>query len=82
MGGRPQRSPRADEKECAHLALPVAVFPHCRYPRNRVLAEYGNFDILLPVVHYQLRMVVRAYREIQVAALADLAQKTLKKFQL
>jgi hypothetical protein len=27
-------------------------------------------------------MVVRAYREIQVAALADLAQKTLKKFQL
>jgi hypothetical protein len=60
----------------------VAFFPHRRYPGNRVLAEYRSFDILLPVVHYQLRVVVRAYREIQVAALADLAQKTLNKFQL
>jgi hypothetical protein len=60
----------------------VAVFPHCRYPGNRVLAEYGNFDILLLVVHYQLRLAVRAYRQIQVPTLADLAQKTLKKFQL
>jgi hypothetical protein len=60
----------------------VVVFPHRCYPGNGVLAEYRNFDILQFVVCYQLRMVVRAYCQIQVTALADLAQKTLKKIQM
>jgi hypothetical protein len=82
MDRRSQGSPCADEKKCTDVALPVVVFAHRRYPGNRVLAEYRNLDILLLAVHYQLRVVVRTYRQIQVAALADLAQKTLKKFKL
>jgi hypothetical protein len=82
MDRRSQGSPCADEKKCTDVALLVVVFAHRRYPGNRVLAEYRNLDILLLAVHYQLRVVVRTYRQIQVAALADLAQKTLKKFQL
>jgi hypothetical protein len=42
----------------------MAVFIDCGYPGNRVLAEYRLSDILLFVVHYQLRLVVRAYRSI------------------
>jgi hypothetical protein len=77
MDCRPQGSARTDETECAHFALPVAVFTDCGYPGNRVLAEYGTPDILLFVVHYQLRLVVRAYRSIQVPAMAHLEQKEL-----
>ena len=82
MGRRSQGSPRADEKECTNLALPLAVFLDRRYPGDRVLAEYRILDILLLAVHYQLRMVVRPYCQIPGAALADLAQKTLKKIQM
>ena len=77
MDCRSQGSARADETECAHFALPVAVFIDCGYSGNRVLAVYWGADILLFVVHYQLRLVVRAYCSIQVPALADLEQKEL-----
>jgi hypothetical protein len=77
MDRRPQGSARTDEKECAHFALLVAVFIDGGYPGNRVLAEYWTSDILLFVVRYQLRLVVRAYCSIQVPTLADLEQKEL-----
>lgn len=66
---------RTAETECAHFALPVAVFAHRGYTGNGVLEKYRSFDILQFVVHYQLRLVVCAYRSIQVAALAHLEQK-------
>jgi hypothetical protein len=77
MDCRSQGSARTDETECTHVALPVAVFTDCGYPGKRVLAEYRTPDILLFVVRYQLRLVVRAYRSIQVPAMADLEQKEL-----
>ena len=80
MDGRPQGSTRTDETECAHFALPVVFFIDCGYPGNGVLAEYRASDILLFVVHYQLRLVVRAYRSIQVPTLADLEQKELTDY--
>jgi hypothetical protein len=58
----------------------VAVFTYRGYPGNRVLEEYRGFDILLFVVRYQLRLVVRAYRPIQVATLAHLEQKKLSEY--
>ena len=79
MDGGSQGSARTDEKECAHLTLPVVLFIDRGYPGNRVLAEYGTADILLFVVHYQLRLVIRAYCSIQVATLAHLAQEKLTK---
>ena len=71
---------RTHEKECPYFSLPVAVFIDGGYPGNRVLAEYRRPDILLFVVHYQLRLVVRAYCSIQVPALADLEQKELTDY--
>ena len=80
MDGGPQGSARTDEKECAHVALLVAVFIDGGYSGNRVLAEYRRSDILLFVVHYQLRLAVRAYCSIQVPTLADLEQKELTNY--
>ena len=80
MDRGPQGSARADETECTHLALLVVVFIDRGYPGNRVLAEYGTADILLFVVHYQLRLVIRAYCSIQVSTLADLEQKELADY--
>jgi hypothetical protein len=57
-----QGSARTDETECAYFALPVAVFIDRGYSGHGVLEEYRAFDIFLFVVHYQLRLVVRAYR--------------------
>jgi hypothetical protein len=79
MDCRPQGGARTVETECTHFALLVAVFTDCGYPGKRVLAEYRTPDILLFVVHYQLRLVIRAYRSIQVPAMAPLEQKELTK---
>jgi hypothetical protein len=71
-----QGGARTDETECADFSLLVAVFAHRGYTGNRVLEEYRGFDFLQFVVRYQLRLVVCAYRSIQVATLAHLEQKT------
>ena len=77
MGGGTAGSARLDAPQFANIALPVVVFLNGGYSGNRFLEEYGYINIFLFVVRCQLRVVICAYRTIQVPTLADLAQEGL-----
>ena len=73
MGGGTSRRARPDAAQCADVALSVDFIADGGGSGHPVLAPYGDLVNLRFIVYRQLRLAIRAYCSIQVAALADLA---------